>query len=117
MRLHHVQVSCPAGGEARARRFWVDGIGMEELPKPPALADRGGAWFHAAGGAEIHVGVETAFAPARKAHPALLLDTVAALERLGERLEAAGFAPDWSERRTFAGYERFHVVDGHGNRV
>jgi catechol 2,3-dioxygenase-like lactoylglutathione lyase family enzyme len=117
MRLHHVQVSCPPGGEARARRFWGVGMGMTEVSKPPALSDRGGAWFRAAGGAEIHVGVEASFEPARKAHPALLLDSVAALESLGERLEAAGFAPDWSERRTFAGHERFHVADAHGNRV
>jgi len=117
MRLHHVQLSCPRGGEAAARRFWVDGIGLTEVSKPAALAGRGGAWFRSAGGAEVHVGVEEPFAPARKAHPALLVDDAEALIGLARRLETAGFAPDWSERRSFDGHERFHVLDAHGNRV
>ena len=28
MRLHHVQVACPPGGEAEARRFYGDGLGL-----------------------------------------------------------------------------------------
>lgn len=117
MRLHHVQVSCPVGGEDAARRFWRDGLGMREVAKPPVLARRGGAWFRAYGGAEVHVGVEEEFVPARKAHPALLVADVAALERCAADLTAAGFAPDWSERHTFDGHERLHVHDAHGNRV
>ncbi|MBC9734411.1 VOC family protein [Nocardioides marmotae] len=123
MRLHHVQVACPVGGEDAARRFWRDGLGMVEVPKPPDLAGRGGAWFRAVGeggaevGAEIHVGVEEPFAPARKAHPALVVGDAAELERLGGSLEAAGFAVDWAERHTFPAYQRFHTRDAHGNRV
>ena len=116
MRLHHVQVACPRGGEDGARRFWVDGLGMAEVAKPPALAGRGGCWFRG-GAAEIHVGVEEPFAPARKAHPALVLDDVAELEAAGARLAGLGFEVDWTERHTFAGYERFHAFDAHGNRV
>ena len=55
MRLHRVQVSCPRGGEDAARRFWVEGLGMDEVEKPATLAGRGGCWFRASG-AEIHVG-------------------------------------------------------------
>ncbi|MDN4171581.1 VOC family protein [Nocardioides sp. SOB77] len=119
MRLHHVQVACPVGGEEGARRFWRDGLGMSEVPKPPDLVGRGGAWFRAGGadGAEVHVGVEDPFAPARKAHPALVVADAAELERLGGSLEAAGFAVDWTERHTFPAYQRFHTRDAHGNRV
>lgn len=122
MRLHHVQVACPPGGEYDARRFYVDGLGMSEVAKPAALAGRGGAWFRAhdeAGAvtAEIHVGVEDPFFPAWKAHPALLIDDVAELEATGERLAAAGFEVDWSQRHSFDGHERFHAFDGAGNRV
>ncbi len=122
MRLHHVQVACPPGGEDAVRRFYADGLGMTEVPKPAELAGRGGAWFRAyddAGGvvAEIHVGVEDPFAPARKAHPAQVLDSVADLEATGERLASVGFDVDWRERHTFSGYQRFHVIDGAGNRV
>ena len=62
-------------------------------------------------------GVEDPFAPARKAHPAFVLDEVADLEAAAERLLAAGGEVDWSQRGTFAGYERFHTFDAHGNRV
>ena len=71
MRLHHVQLSCPVGGEDGARRFWVEGMGLVEVAKPPVLAARGGAWFRG-GAVEVHVGVEEPFVPARRAHPALV---------------------------------------------
>ena len=47
MRLHHVQVACPTGGEDEARRFYAHGLGMTEVDKPTALAARGGCWFRA----------------------------------------------------------------------
>ena len=121
MRVHHVQVACPPGGEDAARRFYADGLGMTEVDKPANLADRGGCWFRSTTGdettAEIHVGVEQEFVPARKAHPALVLDSTTELEQRAHDLHAAGFDVDWSERSTFAGFERFHTADGNGNRV
>ncbi|WP_121253624.1 VOC family protein [Nocardioides ferulae] len=122
MRLHHVQVACPRGGEEVARRFYADGLGLVEVAKPEALAGRGGAWFRAYddGGAvtaEVHVGVEEPFAPARKAHPALLLDDVTALDAIADRLRRLGFEVDGRERETFPGHLRWHAFDGHGNRV
>ena len=47
MRLHHVQVACPPGGEDAARRFYADGLGMTEVDKPADLVARGGCWFRA----------------------------------------------------------------------
>lgn len=117
MRLHHVQVACPPGAEDVARRFYRDGLGMSEVEKPEELRGRGGAWFRAGGGAEVHVGVEVPFAPALKAHPALVLGSVAELEAVAGRLLGLGFDVDWSQRHTFPGHERFHTHDGSGNRV
>ena len=117
MRLHHVQVACPPGGEDGARRFYGEGLGLTEVEKPAALRARGGAWFRAEQGAEVHVGVEDPFVPVRKAHPALLLADVAELEAVGARLTGLGFEVDWSQRHTFDGYERLHTFDRHGNRV
>ena len=117
MRLHHVQVAIPAGGEPVARRFWVDGVGMTEVEKPAPLRGRGGLWVRHPGGAEVHLGVEDPFVPARKAHPALLMDTVAALDEVAARLADLGFEVDHGERETFPGHLRCHVRDGHGNRV
>lgn len=122
MRLHHVQLACPPGGEDAARGFWVDGMGLVEVAKPVALAGRGGAWFraHGPGGEvvlEVHVGVEEGMVPARKAHPGLLLDTPSDLAELATRLEAAGHEVDRREADTFPGYHRWHTADAHGNRI
>ena len=64
--------------------------------------------------AELHVGVEDPFAPARKAHPAFVVD---ALDEVAARLRHLGFEVDESQRDTFPGHVRFHTFDGHGNRV
>ena len=119
MRLHHVQVACPPGGEDVARRFYADGLGMTEVDKPADLVARGGCWFRAydAEGtvtAELHVGVEDPFVPARKAHPAFVVDDLGAV---AVRLRELGFEVDDSQRDTFPGHLRFHTFDGHGNRV
>ena len=119
MRLHHVQVACPPGGEDEARRFYRDGLGMTEVEKPADLAARGGCWFRAyddsgAVAAELHVGVEDPFAPARKAHPALV---VTSLDEVAARLCGLGFEVDEGQRDTFPGFVRFHTFDGNGNRV
>ena len=122
MRLHHVQVACPLGGEDVARAFYATGLGMTEVEKPEALRSRGGAWFRAYDDkgevtAEIHVGIEEPFSPARKAHPALVVASVAELEEVASRLADASFEVDWTQRHTFDGHERCHTFDGAGNRV
>ena len=109
--LHHVQVSCPAGGEDAVRAFYGQLLELTEVTKPPVLAARGGVWFRGRG-YELHVGMEEPFHPARKAHPAFL---VADLDACAARLEAAGVRLTWDE--DFPGYRRFHVADPHGNRV
>ena len=122
MRLHHVQVACPPGGESSARRFYADGLGLVEVDKPVELAGRGGAWFrafddHGAVTLELHIGVEDDFRPARKAHPAIAVPEATELDRLAGRLEQMGYVVDRSERETFPSYLRFHTQDPHGNRV
>jgi catechol 2,3-dioxygenase-like lactoylglutathione lyase family enzyme len=112
MRLDHVQVSCPPGGEDVAREFYRDGLGMTEVEKPPLLKARGGCWFRS-GAAEIHIGVEADFRPARKAHPAF---AVADLDALAAKLADLGFRVTW-DNETIPGRRRFHTADGHGNRV
>jgi catechol 2,3-dioxygenase-like lactoylglutathione lyase family enzyme len=114
-----VQVACPRGGEDEARRFYGEALGMTEVDKPADLAARGGCWFRAYddGGtvaAELHVGVEDPFAPARKAHPAFVVDDLAGV---AARLRRLGFEVDESQRDSFPGHVRLHAFDAHGNRV
>ena len=108
----HVQLAMPAGEEPRARVFYVEALGMDELPKPADLAARGGAWF-ASGPVQLHLGVETPFAPARKAHPAL---RCADLAGLLARLEAGGVPVTMGG--TFEdGATHAYVNDPFGNRL
>jgi len=106
-----VQVAAPPGCEAEARAFYGGLLGLEELPKPEPLAARGGCWFRA-GAQELHVGVEDPFAPARRAHPGLVVDD---LDALVERLARAGIEARWDD--TLPAVSRCHVADPFGNRL
>ena len=109
--IEHVQLAMPPGGEGAAREFYTGLLGLPERTKPPALAARGGCWFEAPG-VKVHLGVEADFRPAQKAHPALLVDDLAALQTA---LAAAGVeaVPD----EPADGRERCYVSDPFGNRI
>ena len=110
-RLEHVQLAMPPGGEALARAFYSSVLEIPEVPKPPHLAKRGGCWFER-GDLKIHLGVESEFRPARKAHPALL---VVDLQVLVGRLKSAGH--DVRGDEPLEGYHRVYVDDPFGNRI
>ena len=109
--IEHVQLAMPPGGEPTACEFYAGLLGLPERTKPPALAARGGCWFEAPG-VKVHVGVEADFRPAQKAHPALLVDDLAALQTA---LAAAGVesVPD----EPADGRKRCFVSDPFGNRI
>lgn len=109
--IEHVQLAMPPGGEERARSFYTGLLGIPEVAKPPHLAARGGAWFEC-GSLKIHLGVEHDFRPARKAHPALLVEglgeLVARLRRDGRRVD---------DDDVLEGFARVYVHDPFGNRI
>lgn len=109
--IDHVQLAMPAGGEEAAEAFYAGLLGLERQPKPEPLASRGGCWF-AAGPVALHLGVDAGFRPARKAHPALVVEDLDALVR---RLGGAGVAvrPD----EDLPGVRRCYVDDPFGNRI
>jgi catechol 2,3-dioxygenase-like lactoylglutathione lyase family enzyme len=108
--LDHIQIAIPAGGEDRARGFYRDMLGFHEVPKPANLSPSG-CWFER-GSVSLHIGVDPDFTPARKAHPALLVDD---LDGLRERLEQAGC--ETRDDKPVAGYDRFFAFDPFGNRI
>ena len=110
--IDHVQLAMPAGGEEKAQAFFVTLLGFHEIPKPPELAKRGGAWFES-GTVELHLGVEADFHPARKAHPAFVVDD---LNNLLAKIQSAGFEVDISQP-PLDGYKRAHIFDPFGNRI
>src|SRR5436305_14578875 len=103
MRLDHVQVAAPPGCEEAARAFYGGLLGLRELEKPDALRARGGVWFE-----HLHVGVEDDFRPARKAHPAFLVEN---LDELAARIGDV----TWDD--AVPGVRRFYASDPFGNRL
>lgn len=109
--LDHVQLAAPPGSEDTLRAFYTGVLGMTEIPKPPALAARGGCWFQA-GSVQLHLGVEDDFRPARKAHPGL---RVRDIEAYAARLAARGTQVTWDDN--LPGHHRFYAEDPVGNRL
>ncbi len=111
LRIEHVQLAMPPGGEPRAREFYGGILGIPEVPKPPELAKRGGVWFERPP-LKVHLGVESDFRAARKAHPGLLVEGLA---ELVSRLRATGYAVKDDE--PLEGFFRVYVSDPFGNRL
>lgn len=110
-RLDHIQLAIPPGGEAKARAFWRDGLGLPEETKPEPLASRGGCWFRT-GDIIVHCGVKNDFVPQGKDHPVYC---VRDLDELARRLTAAGYPiiPDTA----LPNRRRFYTADPFGNRI
>ncbi|WP_262064071.1 VOC family protein [Streptomyces sp. STR69] len=109
--VDHVQLAAPAGSEDALRAYYVDTLGMTEIPKPAALAARGGCWF-GAGAVQLHLGIEADFRPAKKAHPGL---RVTDIEAYAARLAAHGATVTWDG--DLPGHRRFYSEDPVGNRL
>lgn len=109
--LHHTQITIPEGGEERARDFYVGILGLVEVQKPPELAKRGGMWARSER-LEIHLGIETPFRPATKAHPGIIVKD---LDELGTHLEASHCEVRWDD--DFPEFRRFYADDPFGNRL
>jgi catechol 2,3-dioxygenase-like lactoylglutathione lyase family enzyme len=104
-RLDHILLAMPAGRESAARKFYQEILGIPEAMKPANLAARGGCWFED-GELKIHLGVEKNFAPARKAHPAFIVEDLAALT---SALIKAGYPI--AHDQPLEGYDRIFVDD------
>ena len=111
--IDHVQLAAPIGCAPAAREFYGELLGLTELAKPEVLRARGGAWF-SIGRQQLHIGVEEPFAPARKAHPALLV-AADELDAVVGRLATAGITVAWDD--AIPGLRRCYVADPWGNRL
>lgn len=110
--IDHVQLAMPRGEEQSARSFYVGVLGLEEISKPANLAARGGVWFRC-GGLQVHLGVEDGFRPAKKAHPAFVVDDLAGFAKLlGE--QGLNVQRDGEQ---LAGVMRLFTEDPFGNRI
>ena len=109
--IDHILIAMPPGREDEARAFYHGVLGLAEKAKPPQLAARGGCWFEI-GALQVHLGVETNFIPARKAHPAFIVDDLAGIVA---KAKQAGLRV--TEDVPIEGYDRRHIEDPFGNRI
>lgn len=109
--LDHIQIAMPAGQEDTARAFWCTLLGLTELEKPAALRSRGGLWL-SLGAHELHLGVETPFAPAKKARPGLIAPDI---DATAQALATAGHPITWDD--SIPNRKRFFTQDPFGNRL
>jgi catechol 2,3-dioxygenase-like lactoylglutathione lyase family enzyme len=114
--VDHVQLAGPKECEPEARAFYGGLLGLEEVMKPPALAARGGCWFQC-GAQQTHIGVESDFRAAKKAHPALRLADRASFNALLARLTAHEVAIKPDDEAVPGVEARFFVADPWGNRL
>jgi catechol 2,3-dioxygenase-like lactoylglutathione lyase family enzyme len=106
--LDHVQLAMPPGEEGKARAFYCGVLGLTEVPKPANLVQRGGAWFQG-GTLRVHLGVEAEFRPAKKAHPAFLVQHLAAIVLHCQRQGVAVITDE-----ALPGYDRVYISDRSG---
>ncbi|MBB6452296.1 catechol 2,3-dioxygenase-like lactoylglutathione lyase family enzyme [Salirhabdus euzebyi] len=109
--IDHIQLAAPEGCEEEARKFFTGLLGLKEVEKPDGLKKNGGVWFQC-GNQEIHIGVESAFLAAKKAHPAFYIEQI---EELYEYLATHHVAVEKDNR--LPGYTRFYAKDPFGNRL
>jgi catechol 2,3-dioxygenase-like lactoylglutathione lyase family enzyme len=117
MKLDHIQLAMPVGEETKARAFYGDLLGLQEIEKPEVLRARGGCWFQLGANqlnftSQLHLGVETDFKPAKKAHPAFRVNNYEALQ---QRLQEASFTVMHDDM--LKDVERFYIHDPFGNRL
>jgi len=110
MRLSHINITMPKGGEETARSFYAGLLGLREIPKPNSIRNRGGVWFEA-GGLDVHVSIEEHRAGA-DAYRHFGLEC-ADVDALRAKLQSAGIT---TEDGRPVPWRRFFVHDPFGNR-
>ena len=110
IKIDHFQVAIPWGRVPDALAFYEGVLQFVRVTKPAEL-DQSGAWL-VQGPVNLHLGEEKEFEPARRAHPALLVDNI---DQLLESAERGGHPLRIDQGPT--GYKRASVFDPFGNRI
>lgn len=109
MTAHHLYLLAPGASLGDVRRFYIEALGLTEMPKPPSLADTPVLWFRA-GPIALHIG-HPPLGDVGGGHTALATGNV---EAARVRLLALGYSVD--DNVIPMGYPRFYVSDPWGNQ-
>jgi catechol 2,3-dioxygenase-like lactoylglutathione lyase family enzyme len=110
-KIDHIQLAAPKGCEEAAREFFSGILGLAEVEKPEELKKRGGVWFEFST-FQLHIGVEDPFTPAKKAHPAFVVENLVELKL---HLKEKNIA--YKEDDILPGANRIFLDDPFGNRL
>jgi catechol 2,3-dioxygenase-like lactoylglutathione lyase family enzyme len=91
IRIQHVSIPFPPGGQTAARAFYGDTLGLREVAVPPTLNAARLVWYRA-GDTELHLFEETPLEDLSGRHFCFALADAAALAELRARLVATGVA-------------------------
>lgn len=109
--VDHVNIAVPRAKEAEVLAFYREILGLKEIPKPPELRARGGAWFEI-GAVQVHISLEDVEGPLSRRHVCFLVNDLnaarAAFAARGAAIEDGG---------TAEGLTRFFVRDPAGTRL
>jgi catechol 2,3-dioxygenase-like lactoylglutathione lyase family enzyme len=108
--VNHVQVNVPTADLERARDFYINFMGMTEIPRPNTFKSHG-IWMRA-GQFEMHIGVEDNIERATRAHVAYEVDDIAAWRN---KISDAGYTI--KDQPLIPGYDRFQFRDPFGNNI
>ena len=109
--IDHIQVAIPPGADDAARAFYGGVLGLTEIPKPVPLNASGGMWF-VTGATQLHIGSQSDFVAARKAHPAFIVEDFSGYCALLGACEVVV-----REEAGVAGRRRAGIEDPFGNRI
>jgi len=113
LRLQHVAISRLPGGDAAARAFYGNVLGLSEITPPTSLAALDLIWYQLGAETELHIMVEEPMGQDHSGrHFCLAVDD---LGELRARLEAAGITAVGDT--PIPGRPRFFVRDPFGNLI
>lgn len=113
LRLQHIAISRPPGGDAAARAFYGDVLGLPEIPPPASLASLDLIWYRLAANTELHIMVEEPMGQDHSGrHFCLAVDD---LDELRAQLEAAGITA--VSDLPIPNRPRFFIRDPFGNLI
>lgn len=112
--IDHVQVMVPAASQETAKHFYGAVLGLQEIPKPNNLRNRGGAWYRV-GRVELHLSVEDLATDNKTSRRHVCLVVADLLEAEAAMREAGiDIIPD---DQPIEGWRRLYVRDPGGNRL
>ena len=109
-RIDHIQISIPEGDVERARKFYVEILGLKEIERPASLKTEEGLWL-IAGNTQIHISTENTINKSKR-HPAFEIDD---LDNVKNYLIEKGVKI--MEQVKIEGIKRFSIYDYWDNRI